>query len=309
MNIFNIVFFKIISVLLSVVVGFFAGRVAKVERDSIASLLFYFISPIVFFSIPASTNVTVSDIGITIVTFIISSGLCAFAYYFFGRYWKDDTVNILSMSAGTANCGYFMLPIAAALFDNNILNIYMMAIIGVNIYESSVGYFICAKSVHTSMGSLQRMIKLPTLNAFLLGCLFSFAGLNLPDFLDDFTYNMRSAYSILGMIMVGLGLSGLTKLNIDFKFTLASFVSKFLFFPLAIGAFIFLDKFVFGWYDENYYDALILMSLSPIAANTIVLASIWKFDQEKVATTVLLSSIFALLYIPIMASLLIRDLG
>ncbi len=309
MNIFNIVFFKIISVLLSVVVGFFAGRYAKVERDSISSLLFYFISPIVFFSIPAGTNVTVSDIGITIVTFVISSGLCAFAFYFFSRYWQDNTVNILSMSAGTSNCGYFMLPIAAALFDDNILNIYMMAIIGVNVYESSIGYFICAKSTHTSMDSLKRMIKLPTLNAFILGCLFSLAGLNLPDFLDDFTYGMRSAYSVLGMVMVGLGMSGLQKFEIDFNFTSASFLSKFVFFPVAINLFIFFDKFIFGWYNENYYDALQLMSLAPVAANTIVLASIWKFNQEKVAATVLLSSIFALLYIPIMASLLIRDLG
>ena len=70
---FSLVFFKIVAILLNVVVGYIAGRFAKVERDSIASLLFYFISPIVFFCIPASANLSVSAIGITFVTFTISS--------------------------------------------------------------------------------------------------------------------------------------------------------------------------------------------------------------------------------------------
>lgn len=60
MAIFSIVFFKTISVLLSVIIGFFAGKYSNVERDGIASLLFYFISPIVFFAIPASTTLTLS---------------------------------------------------------------------------------------------------------------------------------------------------------------------------------------------------------------------------------------------------------
>lgn len=309
MSIFYIVFLKIISVLLNVVIGFVAGKFSKVDRDSISTLLFYFISPIVFFSIPASTNVTLGDIGITFVVFIISSFLCIFTYNVFRKYWEDNTVNLLAMSAGTANSGYFMLPIAATLFDDKILNIYMMSIIGVNMYESSVGYFICAKGSDSNLNSLKRVFKLPIFNAFILGWLFSFAGLTLPDFLDDFTYSMRSAYSILGMIMIGLGLSTIKKLEIDIKFTLASLISKFIFFPLAVNLFILLDKFIFGWYNANYYDALQLLSLAPMAANTIIFASICNVNVEKTSTTVILSSIFALLYIPIMASLFLRDLG
>lgn len=309
MSIFYIVFLKIISVLLNVVIGFVAGKFSKVDRESISTLLFYFISPIVFFSIPASTNVTFGDIGITFVVFVISSSLCIFTYNVFRKYWEDNTVNLLAMSAGTANGGYFMLPIAATLFDDNILNIYMMSIIGVNMYESSVGYFICAKGSDSNLNSLKRVFKLPIFNAFILGWLFSFAGCTLPDFLDDFTYSMRSAYSILGMIMIGLGLSKVEKLEIDIKFTSASFISKFIFFPLAVNIFIVLDKFIFGWYNANYYDALQLLSLAPMAANTIIFASICNVNVEKTSTTVILSSIFALLYIPIMASLFLRDLG
>ncbi|WP_341758246.1 AEC family transporter [Candidatus Tisiphia endosymbiont of Ditula angustiorana] len=309
MAIFTIVFFKTISVLLSVVIGFLAGRYSKVERDSIASLLFYFISPIVFFAIPASTTLTLSALSVTVVVFFIATSLSIFSYYFFGRYWLDHTRNIIALSAGTANGGYFMLPIAAALFDDYVLSIYMMAVIGINIFESSVGFYICARSFANSSESILKVVKLPILNGFLLGCLFSFAGFTLPDFLDDFIYNMRGAFSILGMVMVGLALSALKKFEIDIKFTLATFMAKFLFYPLGVNIFILLDKFVLGWYDENYYNALRLLSTAPMAANVIVIASLQKFYPEKVATTVFLSLLFGVVYIPIMVTIFLSDLN
>lgn len=309
MAIFTIVFLKTISVLLSVVIGFLAGRYSKVERDSIASLLFYFISPIVFFAIPASTTLTLSALSVTVVVFFIATSLSIFSYYFFGRYWLDHTRNIIALSAGTANGGYFMLPIAATLFDDYVLSIYMMAVIGINIFESSVGFYICARSFANSSESILKVVKLPILNGFLLGCLFSFAGFTLPDFLDDFIYNMRGAFSILGMVMVGLALSALQKFEIDIKFTLATFMAKFLFYPLGVNIFILLDKFVLGWYDENYYNALRLLSTAPMAANVVVIASLQKFYPEKVATTVFLSLLFGVVYIPVMVTIFLSDLN
>jgi malate permease and related proteins len=307
-DVFSLVFFKIIAILLNVVVGFLAGRWLKVERDSIASLLFYFISPIVFFTIPASANLSVSALGITFVTFVICSLLCIFAYHFFGMYWKDQTRNILALSAGNANCGYFMLPIAAGLFDDYTLSIYMMSIVGVSVYESSIGFYISSRSISTTQESIMKVLKLPTLNAFILGCIMSFTGVTLPDFLDDFMYNMRGTYSVLGMVMIGLGLSTLPRFEVDVQFTLAALVSKFLFFPIAIGMFITLDRYVLKFYDENYYNALKLLFMAPMAANTIVIASMTKFHPEKVATTVLISSLFTLIYIPVMVSLFLGDL-
>lgn len=307
MAIFGLVFFKIVSILLNVIIGFLAGRFAKVERDSIASLLFYFIAPIVFFSIPSSTHLSLSSLSITLVTFLIATGLCFISYNIYQLYWQDDTKNMLAMSAGTCNTGYFMLPIAAAIFDDYTLGLYMMAAVGVSLYESSVGYYICAKSITSTRDSIMRVLKLPMFNAFTIGCLCSFTGLTLPDFLDDFTHSMRSAFSILGMIMIGLGLSTIPKLEIDKKFLTAAFLSKFVFYPIAINIFILLDQYVLEVFDASCYDALRLISVAPMAANTIVLASIWKMNPERVATTVLLSSIFALIYIPLMVTIFIGD--
>jgi predicted permease len=303
MALFSTTFLKLISALLSVIIGFLAGKFNKVEREHIASLLFYFISPIVFFAIPASAPLSISALSITLVTFVIATILCLICYNLFGMYFDESSRNILAMTAGTANAGYFVLPVAASLFDDYTLSIYMMAVVGLSIYESSVGFFICARNISSTQESIKRVIKLPNLNAFVLGCIFSFAGFTLPDFLDDFIYNMRGSYSILGMIMIGLGISTLNKFEIDLKFTGSAFLSKFIFYPTIVNLFILLDKFLMHNYTTSHYQALQLLSTAPMAANTIVFASFAKANPEKVATTVLLSAIFSLIYMPTMISL------
>lgn len=308
MVVFSLVFFKVLTSLLSVVLGYGAGRFANVDKDSIAKLLFYFVAPIVFFAIPTSTHLTLTDLGVTLVAFVISSLLVGFSYWLYGYIWQDSHRNILALSAGTGNGGYVVLPIATALFDDKTLSIYALGIIGVAVCEASIGLYVCLQSSTTKRESLIKVLKLPILNAFFLGCIFSLAGFQLPKFLDDFVFNMKGAFSILGMVMIGLALSSITKFKIDMKFTAAAFVSKFIFFPLAFYIFILLDTFVLGWYDNNYYNALQLCSLAPMATNLIVVSSLYRIHPDKVAAAVLLSLLFVLIYMPIMSGIFLNDL-
>lgn len=303
MELFSTTFFKLLSALLSVVIGFLAGKFSKVSRDNIATLLFYFIAPIVFFAISANVDVSVVLFSITLITFLMSTIMAVVCYQLFAPYFDQKNRNILAASAGSANAGYFVLPVAISLFDDYTLSIYMMAVVGLSIYESSIGFFICARSFSSTRESIKKVLYLPNLNAFFLGSIFSMLGFSLPDFLDDFIYNMRSTYSVLGMIMIGLGISTLTTFEIDLKFTGAAFVAKFIFYPLLVNVFILLDKFVMQNYNSNYYQALQLLSIAPMAANTIVFASFMNMNPEKVATTVLLSALFSLIYMPTMISL------
>ena len=308
MAIFSLVFFKVLSSLLSVIIGFLSGKYSNVEKDSIASLLFYFVAPIVFFAIPTSANLTFSSLGITLLTFALSSSLGFFSYWLYGKVWQDSHRNILALSAGTGNSGYVVLPIATALFDDYTLSIYALGLIGISIYEASVGCYFCARSASSFKHSVLKIIRLPLLNSFFLGCAFSLIGFKLPDFFDDFVNNMKGAYSILGMVMIGLALSSIKEFKLDLKFTVAAFASKFLFYPLLFNVFIMLDKYIFGWLNPNYYNALQLLCVAPLATNTIVLASLYKIYPEKVASAVLLSLIFVLIYMPVMAAIFLQNI-
>ena len=137
----------------------------------------------------------------------------------------------------------------------------------------------------------------------------SLAGFQLPNFLDEFTNNMKSVFSILGMVTIGLALSQIKEFKLDLKFTGAAFASKFLFYPILFNIFILFDRFILGWYDASYYNAFQMLCFAPLATNTIVLSSLYKIYPEKMATAVLLSLIFVLIYMPIMATIFLRDVS
>ncbi|MDP5110105.1 MAG: AEC family transporter, partial [Rickettsiaceae bacterium] len=187
--------------------------------------------------------------------------------------------------------------------------IYALGLIGISIYEASVGCYFCARSVTTFKKSVLKVARLPLLNAFFFGCALSLMGFKLPDFFDEFVKNMKGAFSILGMVTIGLALSEIKEFKLDLKFTGAAFASKFLFYPILFNIFILLDRFIFGQLDTNYYNALQLLCVAPLATNTIVLASLYKIYPEKMAAAVLLSLLFVLIYMPVMAAIFLQDIN
>ena len=308
MAIFTTIFFKIFGALLTVLLGFLAGKWGNVKKDGIASLLFYFVAPIVYFAIPASASLKISDLGITLVSFIITSCLSCFAFWSYGRIWKDSRVNILAFSAGTCNGGYLGIPIAAMIFDEHTLSIFVLATIGVAIYEAIVGFYFCSRSNANICDSIIKIIKLPILNAFIVGCAIGLSDFTFPDFLDEFIHDMRGTFALLGMVLIGLALANAEDMKFDYKFVGAAFFSKFVIYPLAFNLFIITDRFFLGWYGINYHNALQLLCLMPLATSNILLSSLFKLYPEKMAASVLLAMLFALIYIPAMSSFLLNDI-
>ena len=235
---FSLVFFKVLSSLLSIGVGFGAGKLSKVQSDSIASLLFYLIAPIVFFAIPTGAKITINDFSIMIITYILCSLLGILTFFVYRKIWQDGHEKILALSAGTGNSGYVVLPIAASLFDDKTLSIYGLCIIGMDLYVASIGYCLCAQTLVSGKESLIRIAKLPILNAFFIGCCFSLMGFQLPSFLNEFIKNMQVFYSVLGMLMIGVAISEIKILKLDIKFITAAFFSKFIVFPLVFNIFL-----------------------------------------------------------------------
>ena len=308
MALFSFVFSNILGILLNVIVGYIAGKYANVSKKSIATLLIYFAAPITFFPVASKVKIDLYSASIILVVFVIASLVSIISYYFFKKIYQNNTANLLAMSSGAANTSYFMLPLAIKFFDTYALGIYMTATIGIVVYIYTFGYYFCARSTYNIKESLLKMIKLPVINAFLLGCIFEVFGFTIPDFIIDFSNNMRCVYSVLGMIMLGLAISNIKKFAIAEKFTALSFLAKFALYPLAVNCFVVIDKYVLGIYNTELHNVLQLIAMAPMSANVIALSTTLSLDSEKVATTVLLSTVFALLYVPLMASLLLKDL-
>ncbi|HRH94225.1 MAG TPA: AEC family transporter, partial [Candidatus Peribacteria bacterium] len=88
---------------------------------------------------------------------------------------------------------------------------------------------------------------------------------------------------------------------LDYAFFCLCFVAKFIVWPVVTGLIILADLSVFHLYSPVIHKVMILLSVTPLAANTVVLATALKAQPEKAALAVLLSTVFALFFIPLVS--------
>lgn len=306
MDIFSPLFIKLLPLYLIIFLGYLAGKYFRVQKEIVATAVIYIISPIVFFNAAATTPITVGTMLVPVVTFLISCSICLIFAGIGGLFWKDATRNILAFIAPEANTGYFGLPVALLVLTKPLVEVYIIAIVGILVYESTLGFFIAARGRHTHRESVIKLFKLPVIYAVLLGFMVNSMGIQFGSVYDTAISWVKIAYVIFGMMIIGLGLSGIKTFAFDGLFVGLSFLAKFVVWPVLVMLVIFLDNVFLHIFDSNMHRVLLLISLMPVAANTVAYATMLKIHPEKVAVTVVLSTVFALVYVPLMVTLFVR---
>jgi malate permease and related proteins len=305
MPIFLALLIKVIPLYANLALGFVAGKWLHVQRESIATLMIYMIAPIVFFGGITKMELSPALLTVPLLGYMLSVIIGVATYQVARRLYHDSRPNIMAAASGTGNNGYFGLPIAMMLFDTQAVGVYLLLVIGITIYESTVGFYITAKGQHSPADSLRKTLRLPAVYALLAGACVSLSGLAMPAVFYDFLRYFEGAYTVLGMMIIGLGLSGMHRLEIDWGFTTILFVARFVAWPvLALGA-VWLDTRYFNLYSDAVRQAVLLISIMPLAANSVAIASLLRCEPEKTASAVLLSTIFAAIYVPVMVALLL----
>jgi len=163
MAIFFTLFIKLIPLYGLILLGFIVGRLFKKLKEPIAKLVIYIIAPVVIFTGVATTRISFSTISIPILFFSICAFISLSIYYLSGFVWKDSTRNTLAFIAGTANTGYFGIPVAAAIFGNEAIGIVALALLGTTLFMNSFGIFLAARGRYTVKESLLRVLQIPIL--------------------------------------------------------------------------------------------------------------------------------------------------
>ena len=300
MSLFFLILLKIFPLYLNVILGYVAAKSLQVQRESIATLLIYILGPIVVFSATLSVKINFAIAMIPIFLYIFCSLIAFLALFIWGKSWNNPTGNILAFSAGTGNTGYFGIPLAVIFFPPTLADIYIFAVLASLLYESTTGFYVTAKGNFTVKESLVKISKLPILYAFVLGLCLNIIGLEIPETLSAYTSQFKGAYGILGMMMLGMGLIGLKgkEDNWDKKFITITFIIKFIFWPLAMLFFIYIDKTFLQILNNDLYKVLFLFSIVPLAGNSVTLAVLLNAKPEKTALTVFLSTLVSVLSIP-----------
>ena len=215
MEVFINILIKLIPLYLMIALGFISSRKLQVSKDPIARLLIYVIAPVVIFYGTYTAQISLTNISLPVVFFILSSFLSLVFYKFGSYFFKDSTKNILAFTAGTGNTGYFGLPVVLGLFGEQAFSLAVLSILGFVLYENSLGFFLTAKGHHTVGESLQKVFRLPTIYAFFLGVILNLSGFDLGELGVSVIENFKGAYTLLGMMLIGMGLSTVTAKHVD----------------------------------------------------------------------------------------------
>ncbi|MDC9615000.1 AEC family transporter [Xenorhabdus khoisanae] len=288
------VMFRVLLLILITLVGFFIGKRLDLKTKDISSLLIYIISPVVIFISILQSPSDLTYFSYSIAS-LLTASVSAFIAYLIGKYlWNSNKSNLFGFAGGTGNTGYFALPIAFSIFNPDQIAITIFIIIGINLYEFTVGYFITAKGNLTTRECLIKIIKLPIIYSAILGILFKSNGITLNPILASTLENFKGAYSVLGMMVIGITLSSFYKIDIDWKFSFFSLLWKHLIYPV-VGILFF--YYVIGVPNE-LLTVIVLMLATPMAGNVVVIASSLNLHPEKAAFSVMLSTILAVITVP-----------
>ena len=303
-KLFLVILGKILPLYFNIILGYLSVRFLKVDKGAVAALLFYIIGPTVIFSAVRSVKIDPGVLFLPIFLYLFSSAVGFLALHLFKNQWPDATGNILAFTAGTGNTGYFGIVLALLLFAPEVADIFIFAILGSFFYESTTGFYITAKGTFTAAESLKKVFRLPALYSFVLGMVLNLFGVVLPETLALFFGQFKVAFSILGMMVLGMGLHGRKKgEGLDLKFLSIALGAKFLFWPLAIVGLILLDRSLTHFLHDDLYRVLFVCSIVPLAGNTVTLAVLLNARPEKAALAVLHSTILSILTIPHMLAL------
>ncbi|MEC9482590.1 MAG: AEC family transporter [Halomonas sp.] len=281
--------------------GWLCARRLAVDPRPIATLLIYVIAPLTFFRGLTLGGPTLADLGLTAALFALASALCLVVSRLARPFFAPQEAALLAFSAGTGNTGYFGLPIAMVLLPPEGVTQYLFCLLGITLFEFTVGFYISARGQFSVRESLQRIVRLPLIYAFAAALLVNAVGLSVPGAVMEGLDYFKFCYTVLGMMIIGMTLGRVTLHEVDGRFIAACVAARFLLWPLVSLAAVLILQASVGISDQLVL-VLLLLGVVPMAANVVVVAMELNIRPEKGAIAVLLTTLAAPLLIPLYLS-------
>lgn len=288
--------------------GWLAARRLTIDPRPIATLLIYLIAPITFFRGLLLGGPTPNYLLLTLALFLLASCVAYIINPLAKRFLSPQESALLAFSSGTGNTGYFGLPIAMILLPPEGVTLYLFCILGVTLYEFTVGFYLSARGQFSVRESLAKIVRLPLIYAFLAALLVHGLGITLPAALMESLEVFPATYTLLGMMIIGMTLGRVAIREIDMRFMAGCVALRYVLWPWLMLAVVLLLQTVLPLTDELAL-ALLLLGVVPMAANVVVVAMELGIKPEKGALAVLATTLAAPLLIPFYLTLLMRLAG
>lgn len=301
MDIFLNLFINLLPLYVLIAVGFGASRFFEVDRQTMANFALYVCAPVVIFGFVIDLDLRLQWVLLPVIAYVVPA-IIAFAALAIGkRVFKDSRANLAALCSAHSNTGYFGLALVLLVFHDHQewIGIYMFMLLGNALFESTVSYYIAARGKFTVAQSLKRVAKFPTIYAITLGLIVNAMNVQTPEIFYLYWGYFKGAYVIAGMMIVGSALAKVDKLIFAPRFLAFAFIGKFIVWPLAAWLLILADQHIFHLFAREVHQLLFLLAIVPQGANIAAFATQMDLRPEKAASTVLIGTVFALFYIPL----------
>lgn len=278
--------------------GWLAARRLAIDPRPIATLLIYLIAPLTFFRGLVLGGPTPAYLLLTLAAFLVASLLCLLVSRLVRHGFADQEAALLAFSAGTGNTGYFGLPIAMVLLPPQGVTLYLFCVLGITLYEFTLGFYISARGRFSVRESLLKIFRLPLIYAFAAALLVSGLGLGIPAPVMQGLEAFPATYTLLGMMIIGMTLGRVSLREVDGRFIGACVAVRFALWPLLALALVLGLQALLPLPPEMAL-ALLLLGVVPMAANVVVVAMELGIAPAKGALAVLITTLAAPLVIPL----------
>lgn len=303
MTVFINLLIEIAPLYFAVLLGFIIGRCFTLDVKSISSVTLFAISPVVFLLSVAKLDFQPELLAGPLLFFAIAILMALLIRWISGFYLESKTSYLSAMCTSTNNWGYFGIPIALSLFSTNVAAFYILTGVSLQFFESSFGIYFMSRGKKSPLQSFINIFRYPVIYAILGGITLSALSINETEFTDKILDLFKGAYTVMGMMIIGLGLSTIKKFTFDLKFLSTMFAVKFLLWPLVAIGIVYLNNQI-ELVDPEYSVAFLLLSIMPMAANNIAYASQFDMEPQKATMGVLFTTLFAMVYLPVMIVIL-----
>ncbi len=305
MDVFMNLFRKLIPLYILILIWYLSAKYLNAQKKTIASLLIYVITPVIVFYWTYIATLDAANLTLPLMFFILCSLMALIFLFIWNKVYGDDsTKNILAFASGTWNTGYFWLPVILMLYGEQAFSIAVLSALWFTLFENTVGFFMTAKWSHSLQESFWKVIKLPTIYAFIIWLMLNYFQIGLSDLIVNTIQQFKWAYTLLWMMIIGMWLYWVSLKTIDYKFIGITFLAKFAIRPILILWLVYLDSNYVHFFDSWMYEVMLLLWVVPLAANTVAVATELDVQPAKASIAVLLSTLFALFFIPLVMSFL-----
>ena len=307
MNLLHTLYQVFLPISLPVIGGILLKRFRNLDSKPIATMSLYVLTPAIVFNTLLHADISLNDIGTTIIFSLLSLVLLWAIAIGLSRILqlnKEEQAGLTLISTFT-NCVNYGLPLVLLAFGQLGLDKASVYVIGQMIIVNTVGVFFAARSQFSVKQAGLAVFRLPAIYATLIAVILRVTDIALPTALDSGFVMLAAAYSPVALVVLGTQMIsvGSTSTTVTANQTTQSSNRAF-WAGLSIRLLVapLLSWLLLTWLQVEgiLFSVLLILTSMPTAVNAVILAGQFNAAPKLVSRCILWTTLASFILMPVL---------